>query len=39
MTSLALDINIINPALHEHYFNYLGDFGTGAGYNGSGHSF
>ena len=29
MTAPELDINIINPALHERYFNYPGDFGTG----------
>ena len=29
MTPPELDINIINPALHERYFNYPGDFGTG----------
>jgi len=29
MTALELDIDIINPVLHEHYFNYPGDFGAG----------
>lgn len=29
MTPLELDIDIINPALYERYFNYPGDFGPG----------
>ncbi len=29
MNMLSLDINIINPALHEREFVYIGDFGTG----------
>lgn len=29
MKSLTLDINIINPSLHEKYFGYPGDFGPG----------
>lgn len=29
MTPPELDIDIINPTLHERYFNYPGDFGAG----------
>jgi hypothetical protein len=29
MSAFALDINLVNPSLHEKYFTYVGDFGRG----------
>lgn len=29
MTPLVLDIDIINPAIHQQAFTYIGDFGPG----------